>query len=159
MRVVVQIPDRDVPYCDPGDPATVELDALPGQKIPLAKVSRVSMSEDAETRLMHVEVDVPNPTGKIRNGMYGRVTILLEKSKFVAVPSSCLVGKVKDGQGSVYVVRDGHLRLTPVRIGADNGLQVGIAAGLTAEDAVVVHPGEGLSDGNLVVASGHSAGH
>src|SRR5581483_8233299 len=32
MRVIVQIPDRDVPYCDPGDPAVVELDALPGQK-------------------------------------------------------------------------------------------------------------------------------
>jgi RND family efflux transporter MFP subunit len=150
MRVVVQIPDRDVPYCDPGDPATVELDALPDQKIPPAQVSRVSMSEDAETRLMHVEVDVPNPTGKIRNGMYGRVTILLQKSNLVAIPAACLVGKVTDGQGHVYVVRDGHLRLTPVRIGADNGLRVGIAAGLTAEDEVVLNPGEGLSDGAVV---------
>jgi RND family efflux transporter MFP subunit len=158
MRVVVQIPDRDVPYCDPGDPAVVELDALPGQKIPTAKVSRVSMSEDAETRLMHVEVDVPNPTGKIRNGMYGRVTILLEKSKFLAVPAACLVGKVKDGQGRVYVVRNGHLQLTPVRIGADNGHQIGIAAGLSAEDEVVVHPGEGLADGALVLASSREAG-
>src|SRR5262249_51244374 len=34
MRVVVQVADRDVPYADPGDPATVEIDALPGQKFP-----------------------------------------------------------------------------------------------------------------------------
>lgn len=158
MRVVVQIPDRDVPYCDPGDPATVELDALPGQKIPAVKVSRVSMSEDAETRLMHVEVDVPNPTGKIRNGMYGRVTILLEKSDLLSVPSSCLVGKVQDGKGNVYVVRAGHARLTPVRIGADNGLKVGIVSGLTTEDELIVHPGGGLADGAPVVAHSHEAG-
>src|SRR5262249_30321052 len=40
MRVIVQVPDRDVPYTDPGDPAVVEIDALPEKKFP-AKVSRL----------------------------------------------------------------------------------------------------------------------
>src|SRR5204862_855031 len=92
MRVVVQIPDRDVPYCDPGDPAIVEIDALPGQKL-LAKVSRVARSEDHDTRLMHVEIDLPNPTGKICNGMYGKVTIILEESDLLTVPPSSLLAK------------------------------------------------------------------
>ncbi len=30
MRLVVDVPDRDVPYCNIGDLADVELDALPG---------------------------------------------------------------------------------------------------------------------------------
>ena len=30
MRLVVEVPDRDVPYCNVGDRADVELDALPG---------------------------------------------------------------------------------------------------------------------------------
>ena len=79
MRVVVQIPDREVPYADPGDLAVVELDAFPERRFD-AKVSRISATEDPQTRLMHVEIDLPNPKGEIRQGMYGRVTILLDTS-------------------------------------------------------------------------------
>lgn len=149
MRVIVQIPDRDVPYADPGDTAVVEIDALPGEKFP-AKLSRVAQSEDASTRLMHVEIDLPNPTGKIRNGMYGHATILLEKTELLAIPPSCLVGKSQDGRGSVFVVRGGRAHLVRVLIGADNGLQVGIAKGLTAADEVIIRPGGDVVEGSAV---------
>src|SRR5262249_1569434 len=153
MRVVVQIPDRDVPYADPGDPAEVEIDALPGQKFP-AKISRIASSEDPQTRLMRVEIDLPNPMGKIRRGRDGRVTILREKAGDVfSVPPSCLVGKTEDGKGSVYVIRDGHAYLTPVQVGADNGLRVGILAGIKADDEIVLHPNGTLRDGTPVLAS------
>jgi HlyD family secretion protein len=152
MRVVVQIPDRDVPYCDPGDPALVEIDALPGQKLP-AKVSRIALSEDHDTRLMRVEIDLPNPTGKICNGMYGKVTIILEKSELLTVPPSCLVGQAQDAKGQVYVVRDGRAHLIPVTIGADNGLQVAIVNGLAMNDEVILRPGSDIADGTLVTVS------
>jgi len=150
MRVVVQIPDRDVPYADPGDPATVEIDALPGQKFQ-AKISRIANSEDAQTRLMRVEIDLPNPTGKIRKGMYGRVRILLDKtSDLLSLPTTALAGKVDDGKSSVFVVRDGKLRLVPVKVGADNGLRVEILSGLTEKDNVVLHPPANLTPGASV---------
>jgi RND family efflux transporter MFP subunit len=153
MRVVVQVPDRDVPYCDPGDPAFVEIDALPGKKF-AAQVSRIASSEDPQTRLMRVEIDLPNPTGKICQGMYGRVTIVLEKSpNLLSVPSSCVVGKTEDGKGEVYVIRDGRAHLTPVQIGTDDGLRTAILAGLKEDDEVVLHPGSALGDGAPVVAS------
>jgi RND family efflux transporter MFP subunit len=153
MRVVVQIPDRDVPYADPGDPAAVEIDALPGRKFP-AKVSRIASSEDPQTRLMRVEIDLPNPTGKIRRGMYGRVTILLEPSADVfSIPPSCLVGKTEDGKGHVFVVRDGQAHRAPVHIGPDNGLRVGILAGITADDDIILNPPHSLQDGASVLAS------
>lgn len=152
MRVVVQIPDRDVPYCDPGDPAFVEIDALPGQKLS-AKVSRVARSEDHDTRLMRVEIDLPNPTGKICNGMYGKVEIVLERSGFLAVPSSCLVGKAQDKKGQVYVVREGQARLTPVVIGPDNGLEIAILSGLSVSDQVILRPGGGMADVTPIIVS------
>jgi RND family efflux transporter MFP subunit len=163
FRIVVQVPDRDVPYAHPGDPATVEIDALPGEKFP-ATVARVSRSEDPQTRLMHVEIDLPNtPDGRIDDGMYGQVTILLEKSKVLAVPSSCLVGKVRDGKGQVCVVRDGRAHLAPVHVSSDNGLRVGVVSGLRADDHVVLHPGSDLEEGRPVgVAEGPAenvAGH
>jgi len=150
MRVIVQVPDRDVPYADPGDPATVEIDALPGQKIQ-AKISRIAGSEDAQTRLMRVEIDLPNPAGKIRKGMYGRVTILLDKSSdLLSLPTTALARRVEDGKSSVFVVRDGKARLTPVKIGTDNGLRVEILSGLKETDQVVLHPPVNLTSGASV---------
>jgi RND family efflux transporter MFP subunit len=151
MRVIVQIPDRDVPYTDPGDPAIVELDALPGKKFP-AKVSRIASSEDPQTRLMRTEIDLPNPTGKISQGMYGHVTIVLDKSAdMLSVPSSCLVGKAEDGKGTLCVVRGGRVCRVPVEIGADDGLRVGILKGVQVGDDVIVHPGSDLGEGTDVV--------
>jgi RND family efflux transporter MFP subunit len=152
MRVVVQVPDRDVPYTDPGDPAIVEIDALPGQKFP-AQVSRLAQSEDPATRLMRVEIDLPNPSGKIRNGMYGHVTIILDRSNEFGVPSSCLVGRAEDGKGTVYVVRDGHAHQVPVRIGADDGLKVAVLDGLKPEDEVILHPSGEIVEGTPVVVN------
>ncbi|HLZ10190.1 MAG TPA: efflux RND transporter periplasmic adaptor subunit, partial [Chloroflexota bacterium] len=152
MRVIVQIPDRDVPFTDPGDPATVEIDALPGKKFE-AKVSRIANSEDAQTRLMRVEIDLPNPSGKIRKGMYGRVHILLDKSSdLLSIPTTALAGKIEEGKASVFVVREGKAILHPVRVGADNGLRVEIMSGLKETDEVVLYPPRTLNNGSDVEA-------
>jgi len=153
MRVVFQLPDRDVPYCNVGDRAVVELDALPGPPLE-AKVSRMADSEDPTTRLMHVEIDLENPTGKISQGMYGHVTIYLEQAAdLLSAPSSCLTGKGEHGKGSVFVVRDGKAHLTPVIVGTDNGVRIAIPKGLKIDDEVVLHPTDDLVDGAAVVAS------
>jgi RND family efflux transporter MFP subunit len=149
MRVVVQVPDRDVPYCHPGNQAYVEVDALPGEKF-AAKVSRISQTEDAQTRLMHVEIDVPNASGKLCQGMYGRVTIALAQSKDVlSLPSDCLAGKSENGKAVVFVVRDGHAHRVAVSIGSDNGVNVEILGGLKPDDHVIRHPA-GVNDGASV---------
>lgn len=147
MRVVVQIPDRDVPFTEPGDPAMVTVDSLGGKKL-TGKISRVAKSEDPLTRLMHVEIDLPNPDGKICHGMYGKVSIVLDKSPDqLAIPSSCLVGRAENGKGAVYVVRDKCARLVKVQLGIDNGIQVGILNGLEPGAEVILQPGSAVSDG------------
>lgn len=152
FRVVVQVPDRDVPYANPGATATVGIDALPGQTFP-GTLARVSRSEDPQTRLMHVEIDLPNKDGKIADGMYGSVTILLQKSDMLALPTSCLVGKVEDGKGEVYVVRDGRAHLAHVRVGSDNGVRVGVISGLKADDRVIRNPGSAIEEGTAVTVA------
>src|SRR5581483_5395262 len=74
MRVVVQIPDKDVPFAGPGDTAVVEIDALPGKKFN-GKVSRIANAEDSQTRTMRTEIDLANADGILREGMYGRATV------------------------------------------------------------------------------------
>ncbi len=157
MRVIVQVPDRDVPFVDPGDAAIVEIDALVGQKFP-AKVSRISRSEDAQTRLMRIEIDLLNPTGNICHGMYGKVVIVLDNQPDrYSIPSSCLVGSAENGAGEVYVIRDNRAQLVKVLLGIDNGLRVAVVQGLRAEDEVIFQPGSELCNG-VAVARTESKG-
>ena len=81
MRVVCQMPDRDVPYCNVGDTAVVEMDALPGVALEGVAARRPWCPEWPTRRtplaeLMHVEIDLENPTGQNPQGMYGHVTII-----------------------------------------------------------------------------------
>ncbi|MBS0208362.1 MAG: efflux RND transporter periplasmic adaptor subunit [Planctomycetes bacterium] len=158
MRVIVPIPDRDVPYAEPGDGVFVEIDALPGRKF-TGKLSRIAVIEDDKTRNMRAEVDLPNTERVLRGGMYGRVTIELQPAAPAAVqiPSSCLVGGVRDGQGAVFVVRDGKARKTPIQVGTDNGIAVEVLGGLTVKDLVVASNSGAIQDGTPVDAT-HAAG-
>jgi RND family efflux transporter MFP subunit len=150
MRVVVQLPDRDVPFADPGDPAEIEIDALGDSKV-AGKISRIAKAEDAQTRVMRIEIDVPNPKGNICHGMYGKVIITLNKSPDqLSIPSACLVGRAGNGKGAVYVVRDGHAHLVSLRLGIDNGIRVGVLSGLALDDSVILQPGNTLTEGSNV---------
>ena len=163
MRVVVQVPDRDVPFVDVGDPATVETDALPGQALK-TKIARSAESEDLNTRTMRTEIDVPNADGRLRRGMYGRVTILLQRGSAAAltIPSAALAGKAEASRATVRVVRDDKAYAVPVVIGADNGVEVEVLSGLPEDAAVIVRANGPVDDGSPVTVSGNKskpAGH
>jgi len=156
MRVVVQVPDREVVSTNAGDPALVKVDALGGQVFSSA-VARVAESEDPTTRTMRVEIDLPNPKGQLREGMYGTATITLEPvSTNLTVPPVCIVERVGKGRAFLYVVHDGVARRTDVELGTDNGSLIEILSGLNPDDSVILHSGVPLEDGLAVVASAAS---
>ena len=139
-----------MPFVGVGNPAKVEIDALPGEEFQ-GKVSRMADAEDPETRTMRVEVDLPNSDGTLREGMYGSVTIRLNQGKKVfTVPSSCLVGNVNQGRGNVYVVENGMARSRAVTVGTDNGVATEILKGLGDQDEVVSRHSGALADGTPV---------
>jgi HlyD family secretion protein len=152
IRVVTQIPDRDVRLAHPGDKVTIEFDAIPGKEF-TGTLSRIAHSEDIASRTMRAEADLPNPGMVILDQMYGRIKIDLEPaSTGMTLPSSCLIGDVKDNRGKVFVVKGNTVKLVTVVIASDNGRQVEVLSGLAPADTVVVGPPAGLSDGSAVVA-------
>jgi HlyD family secretion protein len=157
MRVKVRIPEREIPYIQPGDRVTIRFDALPGKQF-TEPVARIAESEDPTTRTMLAEVDVPNPDRMIRDQMYGRVEIMLDDAlQGVTLPSACLVGDSAEGQGQVYVVENGCAKLRKVEIGRDTGAQVEVLSGLGTSDSVIVRPAGGLADGAEVATTASAA--
>jgi HlyD family secretion protein len=169
MRVIVQVPDRDVPYVSLGDPAVIEIDALPGVVFQTrggqtVAVSRWSEAEDPTTRTMRTEVDVKNPNSLLRHGMYGRATLTLQSGAATAVrvPPGAVVRRDGGGKGAVRVVRDDRVQTVPVVLGSDNGVEVEVLAGLTLTDQVVLRTNGPVDDGVPVAVTGaknESAGH
>ena len=150
MRVVVQMPDLYVPYTDVGDAADVLIDALP-KDVFHGKVTRIANSEDAMTRTMRTEVNLPNPDLIMRNGMYGRVKFILQESgEGWTLPSTAMIGKVENGEGHVYVVKDGKAHRQAVRVGTDSGREVEILEGVNAQSQVVTRYKGSLGDGARV---------
>jgi RND family efflux transporter MFP subunit len=151
MRMVVPIPDRDVPYCEPGATATIVFDALPKLKFTY-NISRIETSEDLQTKTMRAEIDIPNDKtdpskGRIRQGMYGLATIVLKRvENALSIPSACLVGEAEGGKAAVYVVRDGKAHRAVLEIGLDNGIDVEVLKGLRPDDQVVVSSSGGIGE-------------
>ncbi|HET6881180.1 MAG TPA: efflux RND transporter periplasmic adaptor subunit [Pirellulales bacterium] len=150
MRVVVYVRDLDVPYLDRGDEAVVRLDAFRGEEF-RGSVARFSAYEDPANRTMRAEIDLPNPTGRLREGMYGPVTILLEPpTDHLTIPSGTLHERTEQGEGTVFVVRDRVAYETRIRVGRDDGIRAEVTDGLSEDDTVVLSYSGSLEDGEPV---------
>ncbi len=151
MRVVMPVPDTDVPFVDVGDKAILQIVALRGKTF-AGTVSRFSETEDPESRNMRTEIDLPNPDGMLHEGMYGRITVILDPASpnSVTIPSSGLISQSGTGQGSVYVVKDGKARKITVQVGNDNGIETEILSGLKVDDLVITSYNGPLDEGTPV---------
>ncbi len=156
VRVITQIPDRDVPLTDVNDPAEVTLDAM-GTEVFKGTVSRFADAEDPNSRTMHTEIDLDNPKDRIKPGMYGIAKVILDTAtKNSTLPAYCLVGESKDGNGELFIIKDGKAKKTKVTVGADDGIRVEILSGITPDDEVIVNTGS-VSDGVPVRVTSHPA--
>jgi len=150
--VVVQVPHQDVALLDRGDPATIRLGGGPGQELK-GEVSRTGYVLDPKTRTMRVEIDLPNPDGRLRAGMYGDVTIVLETHpSALTVPANAFFQIDGGGTHSCYRVVNGRAVKTAIKLGRRNTEKATeIVEGLTAGETVVTgKAGARLADGQEV---------
>jgi HlyD family secretion protein len=147
MRVVVKMPEDYVPLTEPGDKTIFKVNftdhVFPGT------VSRVANSLERDDKTMRTEIDLPNPAGELRDGMYGYATIELSKSmKGLSIPSRCIVNGNNSKTSAVFVVREGRVHRIPVKIAVDTGVRAEVLSGLRPNDLVVLQPSEDLTDGH-----------
>lgn len=67
LKLVLQLDDRDVITFSEGDPVSMTVDAIPGGSFE-GRILRRFPSARADSRKFDVEVEVPNPEGRLRPG-------------------------------------------------------------------------------------------
>jgi RND family efflux transporter MFP subunit len=138
VRVLADVPEPDVPSISHGDRAALLVSALPGRSF-AGQVTRFAGALDPSSRTMRTEVDLPNPDGTLRPGMYGTLTITVEAHPDALTVPEAAVRREKT-RAVVYVV-DG-----------DRAAERIVKPGLAAEGRVEIL--EGLGDGDRVIISG-----
>ncbi len=149
MRIFVNVPQADVGSVEPGVPVELRVQELPGQVF-RARVSRIADAIDPGSRSMLAIVEIPNPTGVLKPGMYTQVRFASARSRpAVLIPGDALVSGAK---GTQVAVVDGasavHFR--DVKIGTDLGSDVEVVAGLAVGDQVVTNPSDAVHEGTAV---------
>jgi membrane fusion protein (multidrug efflux system) len=118
----------------------VTLDALPGESFK-GIVTAIDPVVDVSGRAISVRAVLPNDSGKLRPGLFGRVSIVTLVRNSVVLPESVIVPQKTGGKG-VFVVVDGgqkgkFVEMRPVEIGERVAGEVEILTGVKAGDVVV----------------------
>ena len=136
VRIQVAVPEPEVPRTAKGQPAAVAVEELPG-RIFRGEVTRIAYALDEASKTMLVEAELPNPKWELRPGMFAQVKIGVEKKHgALLVPVEALV--VERGGNSVFTVVDGKVKKVAVKTGFNDGTNVEIVSGASAEDQVIL---------------------
>lgn len=148
LRVFVDVPEMEATQVDPGDPVEIRVQAADVAVID-AVVTRTSAALEEANHALRVEVDVPNPEGRLRPGMYATVVIrLAERPDGIVIPATAVV---RDGTTTLCcVVRDGTIERRPVTLGLRSGGFIEVLEGLDESLPIVVKQPGTLRDGQEV---------
>jgi len=149
LRLVIPVPESAVSRVRVG--AIVELGVQALHKTFKGTVARSADRLDTETRTMHVEVDVPNPTLELVPGMYSNVSLVLDESKDVVVAPVEAIDRTGSTPRAVVVDRDRHVQIRDVALGLESADRIEVKTGLNPDDLVVVGNRAQLTAGELVV--------
>lgn len=144
VRVRVPVPEKMIAFCEIGAGVVVSVDAIGMTYV--GSVSRVIPEADERARTFPVEIDIPNPAGTLKAGMFVRCAMPSGlAARRLVVPKDAVV--VRGPMSMIYVVRaseQGQIATpTPVEIVSEVADKVAVAApGLAAGDVVVVRGNE-----------------
>jgi len=106
------VSEQDVGGISLGDLATVKL--VTGENV-TGKVSFVADRADQMTRAFRIEVELPNPDAKLRDGVSAEINIAVRKVKAHHISPGIMVLSDKGAVG-VRVVQNGIVAFMPVRV-------------------------------------------
>ena len=148
LKANVFVPERELARLKPGQAAAISVDALAGRSFP-ATVKLVSPIVDAATATFKVTLEVNDPRGDLKPGMFSRVGIVFERRPdALTIPRVALLDT--DGSSNIFVVTAGKAEQRAIKTGLSNAGQVEVVEGLKGGEQVVIVGQNGLKEGNPV---------
>jgi len=148
VKVTVGVPESDVAAVFDLSRADVVIDALDRLRVKGRKIF-LSRQPRSLARLYDLELEVPNPDGRILPGMFARVELVKQTfENSLAVPLYAIVSQSEDHV--VFLEKDGRAERRKVELGVLDGWEVQITSGLKPGDRVIVVGHRFLDDGQPI---------
>lgn len=145
VKVLLDVPERDVAFMKVGMPLGFTVDVLPGEGL-TGVVAFVASAAEAASLTFRLELRAENPEGRIKPGMIARVSLRRgERRGAVVVPLQSLIPD--QGQYVAYVVEDGRAVRHVVKLVAVVDTLAVVQDGLRPGDRVVVEGQRLATDG------------
>lgn len=146
MRIFVSVPEAYSEQISNGMKVSVELTSLPGQFF-TGTVTRNDNAINLQSRTLLVEVDVPNPNGKLMPGAYAQVHFALKSPvRPLIIPSGSILFQ-SAGPQLALVDSKNRIELRKVVLGKDLGGTMEITSGISSQDQIIANPPDYLVDG------------
>lgn len=149
LRLVVPVPEMYSGSIAQGASVPFTVPAYPEESF-TGSIARVSRSVDQETRTMPVEIDVPNPKGRLAAGMFPEVYWPIRRTiPTLFVPISSVATTTE--QTFVVRVKHNEAEWVPVKKGTVMGNQVEVFGSLQAGDQIFLRGTDEVRPGAKVV--------
>lgn len=126
----------ELPHVALGMPAAVSFESLPGAKL-AGRIVFIDPTVDETSRSVQVRIELPNPSGQLRPGMFGDVTIAHAMGNGLTVPASAVL---RAGERDIVFRAISADRFAPVQVKISPlrfGDRLQVLAGLQAGEQVV----------------------
>ncbi len=151
VRVFLDVPEADAGFIAAGRPAKIKVPAL--SKTFEGPVTRTSWTLQSASRTLRTEIDIPNPDGKLRPGMYATAEIeIARRVDVLSLPKSA-IGKQETGP-FVLKIADNKIVKLPIKTGitavTHTGTDIEILSGLTGDELLIGANLAAYKDGQAV---------
>lgn len=140
--------EKNYPRIKKGQSAYLEVGAYPDKEFQ-GKVSQVSPFFDPVTHTALVEVEVDNPEGELKPGMFSEIRIEVDRRSQVL--TVLFDATLEDEEGEyVYLIKDGRAEKRYIERGLRSGKYLEIISGLEGKEEIAYRGKEFLEDGSRV---------
>ncbi|HEY0421717.1 MAG TPA: efflux RND transporter periplasmic adaptor subunit [Rhodopila sp.] len=149
LRIAVYVPQSSAIGIRDGLEAEVTVPEMPN-RVFKGRVARSAVALQAASRSMLTEVDVPNPDGVLRAGLFVNVVFAIPReAPAIVVPDEALVFNA-NGLQVATVDQDGQVRFRKVSVYRDFGTSAELRDGLQGGETLILSPPTELADGSKV---------
>ncbi|HVX10166.1 MAG TPA: efflux RND transporter periplasmic adaptor subunit [Pirellulales bacterium] len=114
VRIFVDVPEQDADWVHAGSKAMVLIRGYRDEELP-AKVTRTAWALNVTSRTLRAEIDLPNPNGEIRPGMYAYGYVVIERPAVRALPRDAI--DYKEEQTVCWMYKNGKAQRTEIATG------------------------------------------